>query len=432
MIEQWCLRSMLLLTAYLCLSACAVGQLANVSLKPKGEPATPSVLGNFDGDDAVQTTQDWISRRAPLLRKAFASDFYGHVPDEFETIAGDVQRIDDNLYDGLGTLDVVPLTIRTRFEGGEWREQVIRLMIAKPKATTGPVPTILKMDFCPSTQVFQTDKLPDEGRYCGPRGFEPINGFVWWTLGRYHISPPIEEALSRGFAYASINVEDYVPDSRSRALARLAELSDGVPAGTAWGSLAAWAFQFSRAIDYLDKDDDLDAERTAIYGHSRYGKSALVAGALDERIDALIAHQSGRGGAALTRSSVGEPMSEMVTTYQSWLSQDYSKAASAGNGDNLPFDQHHLIALLAPRPVLLGHARRDMWSDPHSAFRAAQGASPAYELLGSDGFKANRLNEFHPNADIAFWIRGGTHGETKDDWPAFFAFLEAHFMNSQE
>ena len=163
----------------------------------------------------------------------------------------------------------------------------------------------------------------------------------------------------------------------------------------------------------------------AIYGHSRFGKTTLVAGALDPRIDAVIAHQSGRGGAALFTNEKGEPIAEMVENYPQWLNKSY--ASRLERGEALPFDQHHLLALLAPRPVLLGHGRRDGWADPDGSFRAARGASPAYQLYGKDGLTAETLRDFDPASDIAYWMRAGTHGETKEDWQAFFEFLDAHF-----
>ncbi len=412
--------------------------LTNVALDPNGAPAQPAVLAEFENDPVVTSAGGWRDRRVPILRETFQRDLYGYFPDESEIVVGDVQLLDDNAYGGLATIELVPLTIRTRFGEGEWVERTIRLALAKPKAATKPSPVILKMSFCPFNETFRHDGLPNgqaeivlperTGKTnvsCVIKGFSPLERLQSYALGRYHVSPPIKEMIERGYAYAEINVLDYIVDASNLGSLQLELLSRGHNEDTSWGALAAWASQFSRAVDYLDTDEELDAERTAIYGHSRYAKAALVAGAFDDRIDAVIAHQSGRGGAALTRSVVGEPTSEMTATYHDWFSTAYTKRTQ--NSKELPFDQHQLIALLAPRPVLLGNARRDKWSDPNGAFRAAQGANPAYELFGSEGLTTERLNEFDPDADIAFWIRPGTHGEVKEDWSAFLEFLDAHF-----
>jgi len=248
---------------------------------------------------------------------------------------------------------------------------------------------------------------------------------VQYSLGRYHDTPPVKEAIEQGYAFASINVLDFVLDNGRFGPAQLELMSRGAPEGQAWGALAAWAFQYARGIDYLETDPALDKTRMAIYGHSRFGKATLVAGALDPRIDAVIAHQSGRGGAALFASERGEPIGEMVANYPQWLNASFAERLA--RGEALPFDQHHLLALLAPRPVLLGHGRRDGWADPDGSFRAAKGARPAYELFRKPGLTAQRLGDFDPSAPISYWMRPGTHGETKEDWDAFFAFLDAHF-----
>ena len=437
----------------------AIGGLANVSLTPTEAVASPPVLAGFEGDTEITTVEDWQTRRVPLLRDAIQRDLYGYQPDTVEIVETVSEQVSDSAYDGIAVLNLVTLTVRFSYEGGPDMERNIRLAVAKPKNASGPVPVILKMDNCPFDESYQDPALPD-GRSeviipssllsperlaeapaenyisenalkvkvrasCAGQTTGFINGFIQ-PLGRYHYTPPVKEAIEQGYAFASINSDDFVLDDRQYAQAQLELLSEGHDTDTAWGSLAAWAFQYSRGIDYLETDPALDPDRMAIYGHSRFGKAVLVAGALDSRIDAVIAHQSGRGGAALFASEKGEPIEKMAAAYPQWLNSAY--AARLERGETLPFDQHHVLALLAPRPVLLGHGRRDGWSDPDGAFRAAKGANPAYQLYGNDGLTADTLRDFDPASDIAYWIRRGTHGETKEDWEAFFEFLDAHFM----
>ncbi|MEL7487794.1 MAG: hypothetical protein AAGJ87_11335 [Pseudomonadota bacterium] len=417
-----------LLTA--CVTVAGVDVLERVSLDVEDDPAAPNALASIDAAGPVASRDAWTNERAPLLIEAFQRDLYGYWPDAFEVSVVETQRLVEDAYDGAATIDITFLKISTRFGDAEPVERNMRVVIAKPTSATGPVPTILKMDACPTFRVFRIDNVLNESTdACRVKGLSPINRAVNYSLGRYHVSPPIEEMVKRGYAYASISAGDYVPDNRSLSRTVLDDLSKGADENKAWGALAAWAFQFARAVDHLDADPDLDPSRTAVYGHSRYGKAALIASAFDPRIDAVIAHQSGRFGAALTMSAIGEPVSELIATYPDWLSTSYVTRALEGEIETA-FDQHHLIALSAPRPVLLGHGRRDIWSDPNGAFRAAQGATPVYELFGSDGLSAARLDDFRPDDDIAFWIRPGTHGETEEDWPAFFDFLGAHFAPS--
>lgn len=436
----------------------AIAGLANVSLKPTEVVASPPVLDGFEGDAEITTAEDWQTRRVPLLREAIQRDLYGYQPDTVEIVETVSERVSDSAYGRIAVLDSVTMTVRFSYEGGPDMERDIRLAVAKPKNASGPVPVILKMDSCPFDESYQDPALPGDrvelivpvssvspeklaeappenyigesavkvklGTSCADQTTGFINGFVQ-PLGRYHYTPPVKEAIEQGYAFASINMLDFVIDDRRFGTGQLELMSEGHDADTALGSLAAWAFQYSRGIDYLETDPALDPERMAIYGHSRFGKAVIVAGALDPRIDMVIAHQSGRGGAALFASEKGEPIEKMVAAYPQWLNGAY--AARLARGEALSFDQHHVLALLAPRPVLLGHGRRDGWADPDGAFRAAKGASPTYQLFGNDGLTAERLSDFDPTADIAYWMRGGTHGETLEDWEAFFEFLDAHF-----
>ena len=181
----------------------------------------------------------------------------------------------------------------------------------------------------------------------------------------------------------------------------------------------------SQPIDLLEKDARIDTTRIGIWGHSRHGKSALVAAAWDDRIGLVMAHQSGFGGSALSRSKTGERIDRVAQTYPHWFTpafQDFAKAPGT-----LPLDQHQLLALLAPRPVFLGNGRRDVWSDPNSTYRAAQAADRVYKFYGSEGLAQTGLRDFNPAADLSFHMRAGAHGTTPEDVAALFAFLDAHW-----
>jgi fermentation-respiration switch protein FrsA (DUF1100 family) len=210
---------------------------------------------------------------------------------------------------------------------------------------------------------------------------------------------------------------DVVADDSAIAPGQLQQLGAG-------GAIGAWAWLYSRAIDVLEADPRIDAERIAIWGHSRNGKSALLAAALDPRIAAVIAHQSGRGGAALNASDAGESRTKMMESYPHWFPPLYADADGADG-----FDQHHMLALIAPRPVLLGNGRRDAWADPVGAYRAAQAADPAFELFGVRGFAQETMTGFEPAAELSYYMRSGLHGVTSADWRAFLAFLDAHLKS---
>jgi hypothetical protein len=169
----------------------------------------------------------------------------------------------------------------------------------------------------------------------------------------------------------------------------------------------------------------VDPARTAVWGHSRNGKAALLAAAFDPNIDLVIAHQSGRGGAALSRSPRGESVAQVTRAFPHWFAPSY--ANHAGREVGMPVDQHQLIALIAPRPVLLGAARRDAWADPAGGLEALRGAQPAYVLHGSPGLRQAGLSEPNLAADLAAFMRPGRHGVHAGDWAMFLDFMDAHF-----
>ncbi|NWG72597.1 MAG: alpha/beta hydrolase [Parvularculaceae bacterium] len=409
------------------LGGCTQLTLSWADLEPEGAPATPPALAAFDDQPEVATPVDWAARR-PLLQRALERHVYGVMPEASATRVVSRRVVNANAYGGRGVLEEYVIAASATFGGvsvavtSELAPDGFLMSVATPKDAKGPVPVILMETFCPRWST-----LPDPG-VTRPEGAEDRKGFALsvetYVFGQYICTPPVEEIVARGYAIATIFPSEFAPDRRLEGLAELRRLSAGyADETTRWGAIAAWAFAYSRMVDALETDPRYAA--MIAFGHSRYAKSALLAAAFDARIDGVVAHQSGTGGASLNRDKPGESVASITATYPHWFARAY--AAHAGREGDMPVDQHHLLALIAPRPVLLGNARRDVWSDPNGAFRAAQGADPVYELLGARGLTVERLDAFDPEAELAFWIRPGTHGVVKEDWPAFLRFLDAHF-----
>jgi hypothetical protein len=240
---------------------------------------------------------------------------------------------------------------------------------------------------------------------------------------------PIETIVERGYALAGVYLGDLDPDAKDQ-LARgirphYLKPGQTEPAPDEWGALASWAWGLSRALDYLERDADVDARRVALMGHSRTGKAALWAAALDPRVAMVVANESGTGGAKLSRRNFGETVAEINRGFPYWFARNFRKYD--GRERELPVDQHELIALVAPRPVYIGVAAEDLWGDPRGSFLAAKAAEPVYALLGAPSkLPAEMPAANQPTLDgsIGFHLRPGTHDVTRYDWEQFLAFAD--------
>ncbi len=276
-------------------------------------------------------------------------------------------------------------------------------------------PIIVSQNFSPNRAVIAVDKaspLAGDSRSMGI--LEPIFKFFF---GRHIVEPPLENIIDRGYAFAAIHPPDYIQDRAEASTAKLDQIfgdrADRPGALTVWASLTT----------ALAADLKIQNPRRAViaYGHSRYGKTSLLAAAYSPSIDGAISHQSGTAGASLIRDKTGESLKDVLHSYPHWLSpsaRDYADVPKS-----LPSDAHALLAAISPKPIMLGNGRRDVWSDPEGAFRAAKWAASNTD----QSFTAQRLDDFQPSDDIAFWTRPGTHGVVKEDWIAFLEFLDAHF-----
>jgi hypothetical protein len=381
----------------------------------------PDPLVTFNGVP-VTTRDAWMNQRRPELRALFQHYMYGHLPPAPDRIQATVDRVNRSLFGGKATRKEVTI----RF--GSTNVPAIHLLLVTPNRRVKPAPVFLGMNFNGNHTV-----LDDPG-IALPTGWMPKNSpgstnnrATDAGRGKDVNVWAIEQSIDRGYAVATLYNGDVEPDRtdaeegiRARYLTPQGNRYD-------WGTIAAWAWGLQRAVDYLVTDRDLDAKRIAVFGHSRNGKTALVAGAFDDRIALVIPHQAGCGGTSPSRGTIGESVKRINTSFPHWFNAEFKQFND--QPERLPFDQHALIALVAPRPVLLSNAAGDQWANPSGQFEMLQAAEPVYRLLGAGGFDAKALPEIGKLVDsrLGYFIRPGVHSTTPEDWKIFLDFADKHF-----
>jgi hypothetical protein len=410
------------------IAACIMQSAAAVDFPPVSElkpnPELPDPLTMFDGRQVTNRAQ-WINERRPELIRLFQHYMYGELPAAPKTIETFVERVDANYFGGKATKKEVTISF------GPTGTPKVHLLLVTPHKPAGPKPVFLGINFCGNHTLLDDPIIalpgvwmPESCAGClDHRATDAGRGTQWEVWA-------VDQTIDRGYALACYYCGDVDPDRN--------DFGDGIhPFYTApgqsgrgpqgWGSIAAWAFGLHRAVDYLVTDKELDKTRIAVVGHSRLGKTALLAGALDERIALVIPHQAGCGGTAPSRHVVGEQVRQINERFPHWFCDEFKNFND--QVERLPFDQHCLVALCAPRPVLFSNALEDTWADPDGQFRVLQGADPVYRLLGSKGLDGQRLPELDRLLDspLGYYIRPGKHSMTTGDWKVFLEFADTHF-----
>jgi len=237
--------------------------------------------------------------------------------------------------------------------------------------------------------------------------------------------------LPQGYGLVTFNPGQIEPDNKdgyAKSIRKaFAKPGQTKPAPDEWGAIGAWAWAMSRAMDYIVTDHDINANKVAVLGFSRFGKVAMWAGAQDQRFAIVFSGGSGCGGATIVRRGFGETVRSINGYAPHWFCQNFKTYGNCVN--DLPIDWHMLIALMAPRPVYIAVAEQDYWGDPHGSFLAAKYAEPVYKLFGKRGLGVDEM----PPVDtpvgfcIGFHNRKGEHTITDYDWLQFFAFADRHF-----
>lgn len=370
----------------------------------------------------------WPRRRREILR-LFEDHVYGRIPGppSDPEIATAVEVVEEGALGDWATRRQISLTWET-----DRHLSRADILLYLPASRSQPVPVFAGLNFF-GNQTVQDDPailLTDSWvRSSDSLGIED-NRANDRTRGTLAHRWQVELILSRGFGLATAYCGDFDPDFDDgfrNGVHPLYSLDGQTgPAPGDWGTIGAWAWGLCRVCDYLETDAGVDANRVAVMGHSRLGKTALWAGACDERFAMVVSNNSGCGGAALSRRRYGENVAFINTRFPHWFCDRFRRYN--GREEELPVDQHMLIALAAPRPVYVASAAEDLWADPRGEFLACANADPVYRLLGTDGLPSLEMPAVNSplHGGIGYHLREGGHDVLRYDWEQYLDFADRH------
>ena len=352
----------------------------------------PLVLAN---GKPVKDARAWRTARRPEIVRLYEAEIFGRTPRQTPKVTWRVAETD--------TAARASTAVKKRVIGriGDAPDApAIDVTLYTPSNAGKPVPVILLLNF--------------------GGGGAPVAD-----------APVAADIIARGWGYATAGYQDIQPDrinTFNLGVIGATHASSQPPGPGEWGAIGAWAWGASRIIDYLETDRSVDAKRIALHGHSRLGKTALWASALDERIAAVYSSCSGEMGAALSRRDWGETVDDMAQNFPYWFAGNFQKWA--GRWNEMPVDAHMLIALSAPRPVFITGGTADQWADPVGEFLAEVAAGPVYRLLGRRDLGTSTLPALDTpltSGDLGWHYHTGAHAATPADWRAFLQFVEKYF-----
>jgi pimeloyl-ACP methyl ester carboxylesterase len=387
-----------LLTCIVLISILTAGHSQNYDESKVPAYTLPEVLKTID-NKPVRAKGSWEKVRRPEIVKLFEDNIYGQMPKRFGGIKFSKIADDRPAMDGKAILKQVLIEV---FKDS--KSVQINLTLFVPTHATKPAPVFLLINNRGKDNTDPTREKKSE----------------FW---------PAEMVIDSGYAIAAFHVSDLAPDDKEGYVKGVLQLyPEQLKADNGMKAIGAWAWGASRAMDYFEKDVDIDPKKVIVVGHSRGGKASLWAAAQDRRFAACVTNCSGNSGAALARRQFGERISRINATFPHWFNTNYKKFND--REELLPVDQHMLIALAAPRPIYATNASKDLWADPKGTFLALKNAEKVYALYDVKSRLPKTppgINEPVYKSKLAYHNREGEHNMTSYDWGNFIKFANYNF-----
>jgi hypothetical protein len=382
----------------------------------------PEMLTTQNGRK-IRNLKQWEKIRKPEILHLFQQEVFGKVPGKLEISEVVIHEDAGEGLNGLAVRKQLDLVFKRNN-----RELTMGLLMYLPK-TDKKVPVFLGYNFLGNHSILNDPDIRLSESWVADHPSLGIihNQITEQSRGVQDNRWPVEDIVSAGYGLTTVYYGDVDPDKN--------DLCDGIhpffytagqenPGPDEWGAIAAWAWGLSRVMDYLETDEQVNASQVIVIGHSRLGKTALWAAASDSRFAACISNDSGCMGAALSRRRFGETVAVINSSFPHWFCGNFKKYG--GREDELPVDQHMLLALIAPRPLYVASATEDLWADPKGEFLSAKLASDVYHLYGLEGLPVNEM----PKPDspvhgvVSYHIRTGKHDITSYDWEQYIRFAD--------
>ena len=376
----------------------------------------------------IKTVKQWEKIRRPELYKLFEQQMYGEVPEGIKVQFRETYTSPDYL-DGKSTLREFAMIVN------DVSEPQMHVLFYIPNGVDGKVPAIIGYNWngnhteCTDTLVYKMTEEQVAKRVIPRRLERTLEGSKRATRP----SRSIERIIDNGYAYITACYWELEPDNNECFSAGVRALvSKGEPlANNEWGAIAAWAWGMSRMLDCAETIAKIDATRCAAVGHSRLGKTAIWAGVTDQRIAVTTSNDSGCGGASLSKRVSGETVEQINARFPFWFCKNFHPYS--GIEEELPWDQHELLALVAPRPLYVCSGVRDLWADPLGEYLSVFYANPVYELYGKKPMPYNEALLPPVNTpqigDIAYHVENAGHSFSSYDWEQFLLFFDRYLKN---
>jgi hypothetical protein len=403
-------------------------------------PYTLPELLISDNGKVIRSSKEWEQIQRPAILKKFNENVYGRIPGKPKNIHYKITNVDNNALDGKA----IRKEITVYFTKGEDGPSTV-ILLYLPNEVKGKVPVFVGLNFNGNhtTQVDSSITITENWKRINTNNAPTLKKgptrFAWTpdynnktpVRGEVAYRWPVHELIANGYGLATAYYEDMEPDNPEgwkTGVRSTMQYELNIKPGE-WGSISAWAWGLSRIMDYLETDNAVNAKKVIVTGLSRLGKTALWAGANDERFAMIVSDDSGEGGAALSKRIYGETIELINKVNPHWCIDKYK--TFNGAADKLPVDQHMLVALAAPRPIYIASAILDNPADPKGEFLSGKFAGAVYTLYGKRGLGVDD----QPSVDtpvgetIGYHVRSGGHDILLYDWKQFIRFANKNLLN---